>query len=140
MPVCSDRAWNNFVMHSDAEAYERGSGRRAAAIASIFMGGANNGGLNSFLTASYDLDANEVLDALNALGAAKAAHQLELVLQRLGASFPATTQEDRWATLEERWGDDLDKLDVLTRDADAELMMVLEKHVAANEEFYSSLD
>jgi hypothetical protein len=140
MAVCSDRAWNNFVMHSDPASYEHGSSKRAAAIANLFMGGANNGGLNSFLTSSHDLDATEVLDALNALGAAKAAHQLELVLQGLGTSLPATTQEDRWVRLDKCWTECLDKHDVLTRDADAELMTALEKHVAANEKFYSRLD
>jgi hypothetical protein len=127
-------------MHSDPVSYEYGSSKRAAAIASVFMGGANKGGLNSFLTASYDLDATEVFDALNSVDAAKAAHQLELVLHGLGTLLPAATQDDRWARLEERWSDDLDEHDVLARDADAELMSVLEKHVAANEAFYSSLD
>jgi hypothetical protein len=42
--------------------------------------------------------------------------------------------------LEKHWGDDLDEHDVLTSEADAELMAVLEAHVAANEAFYSRLD
>jgi hypothetical protein len=127
-------------MHSPHASYEHGSSKRAAAIASLFMGCTNSGGLNSFLTSTYDLDAAEVLDALTALGAAKAAHQLERVLQGLGTSLPATSQDDRWERLEKHWGDDLDEYDVLTSEADAELMAVLEAHVAANEAFYSRLD
>ena len=34
------------------------------------MGGANNGGINIFLTSSWNLDAGEVLSALEVLGAA----------------------------------------------------------------------
>lgn len=103
------------------------------------MGGANNGGLNSFLTSTHDLDADEVLEALIALRAGKAAHQLETVLRGLGRPLRASTEEERWALLDEQWHDDLDQYDVLTTEADAELMQVLEPHVAANEEFYSGL-
>lgn len=127
-------------MHSDPASYERGSRMRAAAIANLFLGGANNGGLNSFLTSTYDLDGEEVLDALTALGAGKAARQLDAILTGLGSRLPASTQDERWGLLEERWRDALDEYDVLSKDADAELMAVLETHVAANEAFYSRLD
>jgi hypothetical protein len=88
MPTCSERAWNGLVMHSAFASYEHGSSKRAAAIFSLFMGCANNGGLNPFLTSTYDLDAAELLDALTAVGTAKAAHQLEGVLQR-ARNFPS---------------------------------------------------
>jgi len=127
-------------MHSDPAPYERGSSKRAAAIANMFLGGANNGGLNSFLTSTYDLDAEEVVDALTALGAGKAARQLDAVLTGLGTRLPASTEDERWRLLEERWHDALDDFDILSRDADAELMAVLEAHVAVNEAFYSRLD
>ena len=126
-------------MHSSPQAYERGSAKRAAAIANLFMGCANNGGLNAFLTSTHDLDADEVLDALTALGAGKAAHQLEAVLRGLGTSLPASTHDERWTRLEERWHDGLDQQDVLAADADAELIAILEAHVGANEQFYSHL-
>lgn len=140
MPTCSDRAWNGFVMHSDPASYERGSNKRAAAIANMFLGSANNGGLNSFLTSAHDLDAEEVLNALTALGAGQAARQLDAVLTGLGTRLPASTQDERWRLLEERWEEALDDHDVLSSDADAELMAALEAHVAANEAFYSRLD
>jgi hypothetical protein len=35
-------------MKNSPASYEPGSSKRTAAIASLFMGGANNGGLNSF--------------------------------------------------------------------------------------------
>jgi len=140
MPTCSNHAWNNFVMRSSATSYEPGSSKRAAAIANLFMGAANNGGLNSFLTSTYDLDSSEVVGALTDLGASKAAHQLEIVLQGLGAPLPVSTQDERWNLLEEKWHDDMDELDVLTEEADSELMAVLEMHVAANEDFYRHLD
>lgn len=90
MPSCSEeawnnfvQAWNNFVMRSDACAHEQGSRKRAAAIACLYMGLglANNGGLNSFLTSTCDLDACEVVAALTAVGAHLAARQLEKVVQ-----------------------------------------------------------
>jgi|GEM_PF-2261228 len=140
MPTRLNRAWNNFVMRSSAASYEQGSSKRAAAIANLFMGASYNGGLNSFLTSTHDLDANEVVDALTALGASKAAHQLKTVLQGLGAPLPASTQDERWKRLEEQWHEGLDEYDVLTEEADRELMEVLEKHVTANEVFYSRLD
>ncbi len=140
MPTCSNHAWNNFVMRSSAASYEPGSSKRAAAIANLFMGAANNGGLNSFLTSTYDLDSSEVVSALTELGASKAAHQLGIVLQGLGAPLPISTQDERWDLLEKQWHDDLDELDVLTEEADSELMAVLERHVAANEDFYRHLD
>ena len=140
MSICSDRAWNNFVMHSSPNSYEPGNSNRSAAIANLFMGGANNGGLNSFLTSTYELDADEVLDALTALGAKKAAHQLAAVLRGLGTPLPASSQDERWTRLDEQWHDALDQHDVLTADADAELVAVLEAHVAANEQFYSKLN
>lgn len=139
MAVCSEQAWNNFIMESEPCAYERGSGKRSAAIASLFMSAANNGGLNSFLTCSNDLDVSEVIEALNAVGAVKAANQLQHIMDGLGAVLPASSQADRWARLEECWNDDLDEQDVLSPDADVELAGALQKHVAANEEFYRSL-
>jgi hypothetical protein len=117
MAICSDRAWNNFVMRSDHTSYARGSSERAAAIASVFMGGANNGGLNSFLTASYDVDPDEVLDALRALGASKAAHQLEAVINGLGTSLGTSSQDERWRRLESHWRQDLERYDVLPNEA-----------------------
>lgn len=104
------------------------------------MSGANNGGLNSFLTSTYDLDGNEVVSALRDLGARKAAHQLEVVLQGLGVPVSASTQNKRWNLLEKQWHDGLDEYDVLSEEADCELLAVLQSHVAANEDFYNSLD
>lgn len=127
-------------MQSSPASYELGSSKRAAAVANLFMAGANNGGLNSFLTSTHYLDAIEVVDALTALGARKAAHQLQIVLQGLGAPLPASTEDERWHRLEVQWHDGLDEYDVLTEEADSELMTVLGSHVAANEAFYSRLD
>ena len=140
MQICSDDAWNNFVMRSSVASYEPVSSRRAAAIASLFMGLANSGGLNSFLTSTYDLDALEVVSALKQVGANAAAHQLETVVQGLGVPLPVSTQDERWDLLDAQWHDGLDEHDVLTRNADKELMAVLERHVAADEEFYRCLD
>lgn len=127
-------------MQSSPASYEPGSNKRDAAIANLFMAGANNGGLNSFLTSTHDLDTNDVVNALVALGAGKAAQQLGTVLQGLGTPLPASTGDERWKRLEEQWHDGLDDYDVLTEEADSELMAVLEKHVTANEAFYNSLD
>ncbi len=138
--LCSDQAWNNFVMLSGPGDHEWGSPRRAAAIASLFMAGANNGGLNSFLTCTFDLHSDEVVSALGAVGAIKAERQLERVLRHIGCELPVMTQSERWDILAERWPDDLDADDdCLSEEADRELMAVLEQHVAANEEYYASL-
>jgi hypothetical protein len=51
-------AWKNLVMNADPSKYGGGDDRRAAAIVSLYLGDANSGGLNYFLTYSYDLDAH----------------------------------------------------------------------------------
>jgi hypothetical protein len=139
MPICSDLAWNNFIMRDEPARYERGNIKRAAAVAGLFMSSANSGGLNSFLTSSFDLDAAEVVEALTAIGAAQAARQLVVVLDGLGTSLSASSQEDRWSRLEADWTEDLDAHDVLTAEADEELLEGLTRHVAANEAYYASL-
>lgn len=137
--LCSDRAWNNFV-NCEPRDHEWGSPRRAAAITCLFMSGANNGGLNSFLTSSWDLDASEVVRALGAVGAITAERQLERVLRQIGCALPVMTQSERWDILDERWPDDLDpEDDCLSEEADRELMAVLERHVAEHEDYYASL-
>jgi hypothetical protein len=140
MPSCTVQAWNNFVMRSDPSSHEQGSSRRAAAIACLYMGLANNGGLNSFLTSTCDLDASEVVEALTAVGAHLAARQLERVVQSLGKPLPRSSQEERESLLEKYWTDELDDFDVLSSEADAELFAALQRHVRENEAFYLGLD
>lgn len=139
MQGCVSEAWNNFVMLSNPEMYGRGSSLRNAAIAALFMGMANNGGLNSFLTCAYDLDAQEVLEALGAVGASKAATQLETIMLGLGISLPASSQEERWNLLDINWTDELDNFDLLRPAADEELLATLERHVFDNEAYYRGL-
>lgn len=137
--MVDERAWNNFVLLSDPSACIDGSRERAAAIANCFMGAVNNGGLNSFLTVSFDLDADEVVHALAEVGAQKASKQLTIVIQGLGAPVPISTQEERWALLDRSWTEDLDQYDALSGDAADELVRVLEKHVSDNEAHYLGL-
>ena len=139
MEPASIQAWNNFVIHSDPASYEDDRDKRAAAIANLFMGMANNGGLNSFLTASYDLDANEVLRALTLVGALLAAGQLQEALEGLKTPLPKSSQGERWSLLEEHWSDELDQFDVLSEEANDELVLCLQRHVAENETFYALL-
>ena len=135
----ADQAWNNFVTLSEPSSYEPGSSKRAAAISASFMGLANNGGLNSFLTTSYDLDAREVLEALTSVGALEAAKQLARVLKGLGIALDASSQDERWNLLDSYWTEQLDPLDTLSSEADEELMRVLERHVSENVSFYLGL-
>lgn len=106
----------------------------------MFMGGANNGGLNSFLTTSHELCAQEVFEALLEIGASEAARQLGQVLAGLGQPLPAAPSELRWEVLDRLWTDDLDDLDTLSSQADAELMAVLERHVSEYRTYYTGLD
>jgi len=129
-------AWNNFVMSADPELFEVGDERRNAAIACLYMGGANNGGLNAFLTNYSDLDAQEVLQSLEKVGANPAADQLREVLAKLGEPLPAANQDERWDKLERLWTDELDEMDVLTTEADESLVAALEAHVSKNLEYY----
>jgi hypothetical protein len=128
--------WNNLVMNTNPAAFEVGDKRRAAAIASMYIGCANNGGLNSFLTSSYDLDSREVLESLEALGASVAAAQLRQVLEKIGDPLPVSTQDERWKRLDDHWTDELDELDVLSEEADLDLTVALEKHVQEFSDFY----
>lgn len=132
-------AWNNFVMGSDPEVCEPGSVFRAAAIANRFWGAANNGGLNSFLTDSYDFDATEVVNSLIAVGAIKAAQQLQAVIGALGTPLLKSSQDERWDILDQHWSDDLDVVDVLSEEADKEIQTVLERHVESHEAHYVAL-
>jgi hypothetical protein len=136
----SDEAWNNFVMNSFPEDYPKGSIKNAAAIASRYMSGANGGGLNSFLTNSWELDAAEVCESLEKVGALIAANELRRVLGGLGVPVPPTSQDDRWNLLERHWTDELNDLDFLSDAADRDLMRALEIHVQENEKFYLALE
>ena len=129
-------AWNNLVMNADPELHEVGDEMRSAAIACLYMGGANNGGLNAFLTNYSDLDAQEVLQSLEKLGANPAADQLRSVLEKLGEPLPATTEDERWDKLERLWTDELDEMDALTIEADESLVATLETHVSKHMEYY----
>lgn len=135
-----NRAWNNFIMHSDPVSSSIDGAKRAAAIANMFMGGANNGGINSFLTATHEVGSQEVLDALSSVGARVAASQLAEVLDALGEQLPRSSADDRWRALDRLWTEDLDVHDVLEARADAELVRVLEHHVRENEAYYRALD
>jgi hypothetical protein len=126
-------------MRSGPKAYEIGTSKRSAALACMYMSAVNNGGINSFLTCTYDYDASEVLAALVAIGALTAAREFEQVLFKLGTPLPASSQDARWSLLERCWSGALDDNDVLTAEADRELMQVLERHVCENEAFYLTL-
>ena len=122
-------AWNNLVMNADPSKYHVGDKRRAAAIVSIYMGFTNNGGLNYFLTYSFDLDTHEVLASLEALGAKIAAAEFRTVLDMIGDPLDASTQDARWDQLEDLWTDELDDFDILTEAANQDLLNALTKHV-----------
>ncbi|MDO8313199.1 MAG: hypothetical protein Q7T25_14795, partial [Sideroxyarcus sp.] len=64
-------------MGGQPEDYQAGNIKKAAAIAKRYMGGANGGGLNSFLTNSLEIDAAEVLEALLAVSAEVAAREFD---------------------------------------------------------------
>lgn len=132
-------AWNNFVMANAPQLHETGSDRRAAATASLFSNLVNNGGINSFLTSTYDLNPQEVLEALIVIGAPKAAHQLGQVLRGLNYTLSVSSQQARWDALERHWADALDEIDTLSEEADTELTSALERHVERNCAFYRSL-
>ena len=132
-------AWNNLVMNADPELFEVGDERRNAAIACLYMGGANNGGLNAFLTNYSNLDAQEVLQSLEKIGANPAANQFRGVLDKLGEPLPVATEDERWDKLERLWTDKLDEMDVLSSEADESLMVALEAHVSKHMEYYLKL-
>lgn len=142
MDNLADDTWNKFVMQIEPDDYEAGSSKRAAAIANLYMGLANNGGINSFLTGSYDLDTSEVLKSLKSIGASKAADQFAHVIELLGGDLPVSSQQARWDVLEERWTDemdDIDGIDILSRETDDDLVTALRCHVMQHEEFYRTL-
>lgn len=113
--------------------------RLAAGISKHFMGGVNGGGLNSFLTNSYELDSQQVLDALRAIGAVKAAADLAHVLDILGTPLLKSSQDERWHLLETIWVDELNAYECFADTTEAELRGALERHVRENKEFYLGL-
>ena len=128
-------AWNN-LMSSDPLAFDKGSDQRAAAIAARYSGLANNGGINSFLTCSNDLDASEVLESLVAVGALTAAKEFGSVLRGLGGTLPAASQKERFYALEALWRKSLNQHDVLSTQADEDINRALERHVVKHDAFY----
>ena len=100
---------------------------------------ANNGGLNSFLTSTYGLDAHEVLGALSDVRESKAESQLEYVLDRPGTALPASSQGQLWNAIDQFWTDSFDEFDTLSSEAENELMSVFGQHVQEHETFYLGL-
>lgn len=133
-------AWNKFAMQSSPSDFQVGTPLRAAAIANRYWGSANNGGINSFLTVSYDLDAKEILEALILIGALEAAKQFNRVLLALRVPLPVSSQDDRWNLLERHWTESMDSHDLLSEEADRDLSRALKIHVEAYEDFYISLE
>jgi len=132
-------AWNSFVFHSDPDRYEKKSLRWAAATTCRFMGQVNNGGMNSFLTYSWELDPAEVVDALSMIGAHRTAKQLITVLDGLGQTLSPCSQEERWNILEACWKDELEEFENFSEEAESELMTALNEHIRAEEAFYLEL-
>ena len=139
MTSLSDQAWNNFVLNSEPTAYRKGSARWAAATANKFTNLVNGGGYNSALTATWEIDPRDVVLALSSIGANTAAKDLDMILQGLGRPLPPSSQDERWDFLERYWTDELNDLDLLSDEAETELMAVLEAHVSAEEDFYLGL-
>ena len=133
------QAWNNFVLNSYPPAIETDRKCRAAAIANLYMGAANNGGINSFLTVTAELSTQEVLEAMRELGLSENATQFSAVVKGLGQELPASSSDARWNMLDQLWTDDLDDLDTLTTQSSAELMRILERHVTEYKAYYTSL-
>jgi hypothetical protein len=133
------QAWNNFVQNSYPPAPFVDKARRAAAIASHYMSGANSGGLNSFLTINPELGTKEVLEALLYLNMTETAAQFTAVVAGLGRDLPVSSSDERWEMLEDLWTEDMNELDLLTDQANAELMRVLEFHVRENEAYYAAM-
>lgn len=139
MSTDHEQAWNNFALNSDPYSPEIDQIKRYAAIANLYMAGANNGGINSFLTAAPLLSGQEVVDALVGLGATSAAEQLIAVLNGLGEAILRSSAESRWETLDRLWTYDLDELDVLSEETNAEMLRVLERHVNSHVVYYQML-
>ena len=133
-------AWNNSVMMSQPEDFPENSLRRAAALAKHYMNGVNSGGINSFLTNNWELGGDEIVEALNTIGASEAAEQLSGVLHKLERPITASSQQARWQLLEDCWPDDADvDYDMLSSGAESGLMQALESHVEREKEFYRTL-
>ncbi len=135
----SERAWNNFVLQTGALSFDVSADKRAAAIAALFLASVNNGGMNGFLTGSYDYDAAELRASLATIGAFKSAQQLDVVLRALGESLARCSQDARWDQLNRLWREEMDRYDTLSAEANQELLEALKRHVSANEAYYLTL-
>lgn len=134
----SAKSWNNFIF-STGPSDIADDEKRAAWIAKQFMNGVRSGGINSFLTNNWELDAQSVVEALKLVGAATAAGDLASVLNQLGTPLPAASQDQRWLDLD-CWPESLDQADCLSAGAAKELMKRLEEHVAKHQKFYAEIN
>jgi hypothetical protein len=132
-------AWDTLVMNADPSKFPQGDIKRSAAIASIYMGIANNGGINHYLTFSYALDGIETYNALIQLGANTAAKEFKTVLEQLGDPMKSTSQDNRWNLMEKLWTEKFDALDLLTVEADQDIVSALTKHIQEHGAFYLGL-
>ena len=65
--------------------------------------------------------------------------EFSLVLRGLGVPVPPSSEEARFRLLERHWSDALDEHDVLSAQADEELLRALQRHVRQNDAFYAAL-
>jgi hypothetical protein len=139
LKVSNFEAWGNFVMVSDPDDYENDNIKKAYAIAKNYMNAALGGGMNSFLTNSWETDINDVVKALETIGAPVAAKQLKHVIIAIGVPMPVMSQESRWDLLDKHWPSELNEEDYLSDEAEKDIMRELERHVNQNEAFYLAL-
>jgi hypothetical protein len=132
-------AWNNFVILSDPVLIDQPAELRSAAFVNRYWGAANGGGMNSFLTNSYELDAADFIEALEAIGAPIAAKQLRNVLHQIKVPLLASSQDQRWELLDKFWPEHLDDFDCLSEEANKEINAALEDHVARHHTYYVAL-
>lgn len=104
-------------MKLNPEAFNKGDKRRDAAIVSAYMSLANGGGINGFLTSSYNWDAHDVFASFEALGARVPADEFRSILDRLREPIPVASETERWNKLMDLWAEELDDFDILTLEA-----------------------
>ena len=130
-------AWNRFVQ-SEPDDYAPGDIRRDAAIAGYFSGVNGNGGPVHSLDVMSEFSGDEIVASLRAVGAVRAASEMDALLGALGEPLPKADNCERKQAVARLVTEEIELEFPFSEEAEQELDLALEAHVRAHSDHYRS--